>query len=103
MADRIPLTETREWKAREKLGAAVEARKHLEHMIVFWANKLAEIQKHLDDAKANLARVTAEEQDLRDRVIPLVMNSERKERKAKLLEEKAKLLEQLAALEASDL
>ncbi len=103
MVDRTPIFKTREWKARERLSAAVESRKHLECMVTFWSGKLVEVQKHLDDAKSNLARVTAEEQQLRQEIVPQAVETDRSERKAQLLAEMAKMKEQLAKLEASEL
>jgi hypothetical protein len=93
----------RENAARERLGAVVETRKHLEHMVVFWEGKAAEIAAHLEGTKANLAKAKIEETELREQVIPMATKIDKESRKAELLAEMERVQAEMAKLAASEL
>jgi len=101
--DHVATTETREWKARERLEAAIASRVHLTAMVTFWTGKLAEIQARLAETQANLQKVTALEQDLRSVGVPQAVATDRNTRKQELLERMAKMKAEMARLEEQEL
>jgi len=103
MKDRIPTTDTREWKARKRLGELIASREHLTAMVTFWEGKLAEVQQHLHDTKANLERVKLEEDTTRHHDIPAAVQMDKVARKAELLAAMEKTKAELEKLEASEL
>jgi len=103
MKDHIPVTDTREWQARKRLGEVIASREHLTAMEHFWKGKLAEVQKHLTTTQQNLKRVKLEEDTLRQHDIPAAITMDREARKAELLAEMAKTKAELEKLEASEL